>query len=254
MGNSSSWFPAVIAPMLPDNELHVWRARLDLSKAVRVRLQSTLNSDERERAGRFLIPEACERFVAARGILRELLGAYLDIQGEKVALTYGPAGKPSLSPTHESRICFNVSHSNGMGLFAFANNHEIGADIEYVKEDFRGMEIASRFFSQHEIAALAKLPPNTRDQAFFGCWTRKEAYVKAHGQGLSIPLGSFTVEFAKSHQVLQDEGGGRWSCYSLEAAPGFAAAVVAEGENWTVKCWEWSTGVRSAAAPLVDGR
>jgi 4'-phosphopantetheinyl transferase len=130
-----------------------------------------------------------------------------------------------------------------MGLFVFANDREIGADIEYVKPDFRGMEIASRFFSEEESAALAKLPPQERDEAFFGCWTKKEAYVKAHGQGLSIPLRSFTVEFSKSKQVLQDEAGARWSCYALEAAPGFAAAVVAAGENWTVKCWEWPAGV-----------
>jgi 4'-phosphopantetheinyl transferase len=240
MGNSPSWFPAATPPMLLDNELHVWRARLDLSPAAWERLQSTLNSDEKERAERFLIPEACEQFVAARGVLRELLGAYLELQAERVALTFGPEGKPSLSPAHNSRIRFNVSHSHGLGLFAFANNHEIGADIEYVKNDFRGLEIASHFFSQQELAALAKLPPSAIDQAFFGCWTKKEAYVKAHGQGLSIPLGSFTVDFTEGTQVLQDETGARWSCYALEAAPGFAGAVVAEGENWSVKCLDWS--------------
>jgi 4'-phosphopantetheinyl transferase len=214
-----------------------------LSSAVRERLQSRLNSEEKKRVEKLLIEKAREHFVAARGILRELLGAYLGVDAEKIAFRYGPEGKPSLSPEHNSRISFNVSHSNGMGLFVFASDREIGADIEYVKPDFRGMEIASRFFSEEESAALAKLPPQERDEAFFGCWTKKEAYVKAHGQGLSIPLRSFTVEFSKSKQVLQDEAGARWSCYALEAAPGFAAAVVAAGENWTVKCWEWPAGV-----------
>jgi 4'-phosphopantetheinyl transferase len=243
MANSLPWVPAATPPTLIDNELHVWRASLDLSSAVRERLQSRLNSEEKKRVEKLLIEKAREHFVAARGILRELLGAYLGVDAEKIAFRYGPEGKPSLSPEHNSRISFNVSHSNGMGLFVFASDREIGADIEYVKPDFRGMEIASRFFSEEESAALAKLPPQERDEAFFGCWTKKEAYVKAHGQGLSIPLRSFTVEFSKSKQVLQDEAGARWSCYALEAAPGFAAAVVAAGENWTVKCWEWPAGV-----------
>jgi 4'-phosphopantetheinyl transferase len=239
MANSLPWVPATAPPTLADNELHVWRASLDLSSDVRERLQSTLTSDEKTRVERLLIEKAREHFVAARGILRELLGAYLGVDAREIAFRYGPEGKPSLSPEHNSKISFNVSHSNGMGLFVFANGQEIGVDIEYVKTDFRGMEIASRFFSQEESAALAKLPLGERDEAFFGCWTKKEAYVKAHGQGLSIPLDSFTVEFSKSKQVLRDEGGARWSCYALEVGPGFAAAVVAAGENWSVKSWEW---------------
>jgi 4'-phosphopantetheinyl transferase len=240
MVNSLPWVPAVKPPILADNELHVWRASLDLPSSVRVRLQSTLNPEEKKRVEKLLIEKAREHFVAARGILRELLSLYLGVQPEKIAFSYGPEGKPSLSPAHNSKISFNVSHSNGMGLFVFANDREIGTDIEYVKPDFRGMEIASKFFSEAESAALAKLPPGERDEAFFGCWTKKEAYVKAHGQGLSIPLDSFTVEFSKSKQVLRDEAGTPWSCYALEAAPGFAGAVVAAGENWTVKSWEWS--------------
>jgi phosphopantetheinyl transferase len=106
------------------------------------------------------------------------------------------------------------------------------------------MEIASHFFSEDEIAELKKLPPSVADQAFFGYWTRKEAYVKAQGEGLSIPLRSFTVDFAESEQLLQDEAGARWSCYALEPAVGFAGAVVAAGENWSLRFWEWPAGVR----------
>src|ERR1700680_1225742 len=251
MVNSLPWVPAATPPTLVDNELHVWRASLDLSSAVRERLQSTLNPEEKKRVEKLLIEKAREHFVAARGILRELLSLYLGVHPEKIAFSYGPEGKPSLSPAHNSKISFNVSHSNGMGLFVFANDREIGTDIEYVKPDFRGMEIASKFFSEGESAALAKLPPGERDEAFFGCWTKKEAYVKAHGQGLSIPLDSFTVEFSKSKQVLRDEAGAHWSCYALEAAPGYAGAVVAAGENWTVKCWEWSAGEKRVAS-LID--
>jgi 4'-phosphopantetheinyl transferase len=253
MGNSLSSFPSAIPPPLLKRELYVWRASLDLSLDVRKHLESTLSPDEKKRAEKFLVPRAREHFVAARGILRELLGAYLEVDADKVALDYAPEGKPKLSTEHNAKISFNVSHSHGVGLFAFARDQEIGVDIEYVKNEFRGMEIASHFFSEEEIAALAKLPPNQTDQAFFGCWTRKEAYVKAHGQGLSIPLRTFTVAFTQSMQVLRDEAGARWSCYALEPAPGFAGAVVAKGENWSVKYCEWLAGVKNVeSARLVD--
>jgi len=99
------------------------------------------------------------------------------------------------------------------------------------------MEIASHFFSEEEIATLAKLPPEVQVSAFFSCWTKKEAYVKARGQGLSIPLRSFTVSFTDSKQLLKDEQGAVWSCFGLEPAPGFLGAVVVAGENWRVKSW-----------------
>jgi 4'-phosphopantetheinyl transferase len=136
-----------------------------------------------------------------------------------------------------------------MGLFAFARDGEVGVDIEQVKPDFKGMEIAAHFFSSEEIAALAKLPPELGVEAFFGCWTRKEAYVKARGQGLSIPLRSFTVSFADSKQLLRDETGAAWSCCALEPARGFAGAVVVAGENWSLKCREWPAGVDSLDRP-----
>src|SRR5258706_5298326 len=116
-----------------------------------------------------------------------------------------------------------------MALFGFASGYEVGVDIEQIKANFKGMEIASHFFSSEEIAALAKLPPELAVDAFFECWTRKEAYVKARGQGLSIPLRSFTVDFTGSKQVLQDERGALWSCCALEPGPGFAGALVAAG-------------------------
>jgi 4'-phosphopantetheinyl transferase len=251
MANSLLWLPAATVPVLADNELHVWRASLDLSPAVFQRVESTLDAHEKKRAEKFLVPQARERFVAARGILRELLGAYLELDPENVALSYGPQGKPSLLPAHNSKISFNVAHSQGMGLFVFASGREVGVDIERLRPDFRGMEIASHFFSEDEIAELKKLPQSLAEQAFFGCWTRKEAYVKAQGEGLSIPLRSFTVGFAESEQLLQDEAGARWSCYALEPAVGFAGAVVAAGENWSLRFWEWPAGVKKTAAPAL---
>ena len=245
MTNSLPWMSALRLPALAQHELHVWRASLDVSPALSHRLESTLNADEKLRAEKFLVPQARQRFVAARGILRELVATYLEVEPTKVEFLYGPQGKPSLSPVHNSKICFSVSHSREMGLFAFADCGEVGVDIEQVKPDFKGMEIASHFFSSEEIAALAKLSPELGVEAFFRCWTRKEAYVKARGQGLSIPLRSFTVSFTDSKQLLRDETGAAWSCCALEPAPGFAGAVVAAGDNWSLQYWEWSDGVES---------
>jgi 4'-phosphopantetheinyl transferase len=250
MGNSLLWTRADTRPVLAGNELHVWRASLELSPSLFRRVENTLNADEKERAERFLVPQATEHFVSARGILRDLLGMYLGIAPAKVKLSYGAQGKPSLSPAHNSEISFSVSHSHGVGLFAFDSGSEIGVDVEQVKPNFRGMEIASHFFSEEEIAGLAQLPPALKNEGFFGCWTRKEAYVKAHGQGLSIPLRSFTVSFADKEQLLRDEKGAVWSCYALEPALGFSAAVVAAGENWKLRYYDWSAVMESAAPAL----
>jgi 4'-phosphopantetheinyl transferase len=239
-------------PALADDELHVWRASLDLFPELLHRVENTLNANEKERAGRFLVPQGRERFLAGRGILRDLLGMYLEIGPGKVELSYGSQGKPSLSSVHNSKICFSVSHSQGMGLFVFARGSEIGVDIEEVKPDFRGMEIASHFFSGEEIAGLAKLPPTVVNEAFFGCWTRKEAYVKARGKGLSIPLRSFTVSSSAKEQSLRDEKGTVWSCYALEPAQGFSGAVVAAGENWKLRYYDWLAEVETAAPALLQ--
>ena len=244
MGNSLLWVRATTTPLtLADKELHVWRAPLDLPLATLQWMAAPLNASENERAGKFLIARVRERFIAARGILRQLLGMYLGLPPDKIEFRYGPQGKPSLSGSHNAKVAFSVSHSQGMGLFAFTSSGEVGVDIEEVKADFNGMQIASRFFSEQEIAELAKLPPELADQAFFECWTGKEAYVKARGEGLTLPLRDFSIRFVHGEQILRDEIGRAWSCYALEPAPGFAGAVVAAGEGWSVRHCEWPVEV-----------
>jgi 4'-phosphopantetheinyl transferase len=252
MAASLAWSHTATLPLLAESELHVWRASLDLPRAILNRLANTLNAQEKDRAERFLVPHARDRFVAARGILRELLGDYLGLDAAKVTLSYRPQGKPFVSPEHNSRICFNVSHSHGMGLFAFGSGQEVGVDIERVKYNFKGIEIASHFFSEEETAGLAKLPQKQAEEAFFALWTKKEAYVKARGQGLSIPLRSFTVRFAAKEQFVRDEVGAMWSCYAVEPATGFSGAVVAASEGWRLNCWEWTPGVEIAASDVRD--
>jgi 4'-phosphopantetheinyl transferase len=247
MVQSLPWL-AVDGPLsLAADELHLWRASLDIAPDLLQRFEKTLSETEKERADRFLVPHARERFIAGRGILRELLGTYLGAEPGRIVFSYGQDGKPSLSPAHESKIRFSISHSKDMALYAMAKSSEVGIDIEEVKAGFRGMEIASHFFSEEEISALAALSSEAAGEAFFSCWTKKEAYVKALGQGLGIPLQSFTVKFAESEQVLRDAGGVGWSCYGLEPAPGFLGAVVVAGADWRLKYFDWSRETSSLA-------
>lgn len=253
MSNSLLWLPTTIPPTLAENELHVWRASLDVCSAAYDRMERFLSGDERERAAKFKVPGAHRRYVAARGILRELLSGYLKLEATEIDLHYGPQGKPFLSPAHSSDISFNASHSNGVGLFAIARSGEIGADVEQVKVNFKGMEIASRFFSESEVEELAGLPPKEAEEAFFRCWTKKEAYVKAHGMGLGMPLRSFAVRFNEDEQSLRDMEGKTWSCYAVRPAAGYVGAIVAQGEEWTLKYCEWPTEAdTSGTSELVD--
>jgi 4'-phosphopantetheinyl transferase len=239
MISSVPWLRATTHPTLAEGELHVWRASLQVEPAVLTQFERHLNEVEVERAGKFLVPRAREYFVGARGFLRKLLGAYLMLEPGGVNFLYGPQGKPQLSTDHTSRLCFNVSHSDDVALFAFAIANEVGVDIERVRPDFGGMEIASHFFSEKEVVALREIPSHLADKAFFQVWTQKEAYVKAHGGGLSIPLRDFTVDFTRSEQVLGDITEAPWTCYALEPARGFAGAVVIEGEGQKLSCFEW---------------
>lgn len=248
MSNSLPWVRATTPLTLSDKELHVWRASLDLPPALLRRIARALSADENERAGKFVIARARESFVAARGMLRQLLGMYLGLPPERIEFRYGPQGKPSLSEALNAKVSFSVSHSQGMGLFAFAGSGEVGVDIEEVKADFKGMQIASHFFSEIEAAGLAKLPAELADEAFFECWTGKEAYVKARGEGLTLALRDFHIGFVNGEQILRDEVGGEWSCYSLKPAPGFAGAVVASGEGWSLKYYEWPPGANWVSA------
>jgi 4'-phosphopantetheinyl transferase len=252
MVNSLPWVRAATLLALGDKELHVWRASLDLPPTLLHRMEVTLNAAEKERAGKFLITRTRERFIAARGILRELLGMYLGLDPDRIDFRYGPQGKPSLSAAHNSKVSFSVSHSQGTGLFALAGGGAVGVDIEEVKADFKGMQIASHFFSDEEIAGLAKLPPQLADEGFFECWTGKEAYVKARGQGLSIPLRNFTIRFENGEHILRDEAGTRWSCYALAPAPGFAGAVVAEGEGWSLRYYDWPARIDTQASASLS--
>jgi 4'-phosphopantetheinyl transferase len=214
-----------------EDEIHVWSATLDREPEVLRELEGVLSQEERVRAGRFHFVRDRSRFIVARGLLRELLGGYLHKAPAELQFSYGQYGKPSLSAGNSSSgICFNLSHSSGIVALAIARERNLGIDIEHIRPDFAGEDIARRHFSEREMSALLSLPPEARDTAFFHCWTRKEAYIKARGLGLQIPLDSFSVSLLPGGpaQFLS----GVEPCWRLAAyhpADGYAAAVVYDG-------------------------
>jgi 4'-phosphopantetheinyl transferase len=235
------WSPAPANLEPPGEEVHVWRASLSLAPDVLQRLKATLSPVELSRAARFVFPEDRDDFNAGRGILRELLGAYLKQPPASLEFAYGSRGKPALQTGETDRsIRFSVSHSHGLALYAFAHRHELGVDLEMIQPDFGGEEVAERFFSRRELTELGALPADLRAEGFFTCWTRKEAYVKARGEGLQIPLDSFDVSLTPGCPAeLHSSDSARWSLRSFQPAPRFVAAVVGEGGGWQLRHFEW---------------
>jgi len=179
---------------LPEDEVQLWRVDLDAIRGEESRWQGRLSPDESKRALRFHFPSDRQRFVASRALLRTILAAYLDADPVNLEFSYSKKEKPSLAGGHAtSGITFNLSHSGGIALYAFTRGREIGVDVEQVRGDFDVEPIARRFFSAQEQIHLNDLPKAERVEAFFRCWTRKEAYLKATGSGLSLPLSQFDV-------------------------------------------------------------
>ncbi len=188
-----------------------------------------LSSDERDRAERFRFERDRERFVIRRGTLRELLALYLDEAPGRIRFCVNRFGKLSLPGR---RLRFNLSHSHGVALFALAEGREVGCDIERSDPRFAADHIPERLFSAREASTLRALPTALQTAAFFRCWTRKEAYVKARGQGLSIPLDSFDVSLAPGEPATLLRGCEGWSVEAFEPVHDHPAAIVAEGADW----------------------
>jgi 4'-phosphopantetheinyl transferase len=244
--NANGWMTSAKHSEVGPAEVHVWRIALVQPEHVIQHYRTFLATDEIERADRFYFEKDRNSFTVARGALRELLGGYLKIPPNQVAFVYGPQGKPDLAESHHaSGLRFNLSHSGGIALLAVARNRELGVDVEQIPADFASLEIATRFFSPEECAKLESVPAGQSVDAFFNCWTRKEAYIKARGQGLSIPLDSFVVAFAPGENpaLLQvktgDENFSRWRFHALHPGTGYKAALAVEGHDHQLLLWEW---------------
>ncbi|HTP85308.1 MAG TPA: 4'-phosphopantetheinyl transferase superfamily protein [Bryobacteraceae bacterium] len=215
---------------LEPGEVHVWRVALDRPAEP---FRTLLSPDEMARAAKFRVPNGAERYIVGRGVLRTLLGRYTGVEPAGIVFVHNQFGKPEVPGTN---VCFNLSHSHGQALAAFTRGRAIGVDIERIREEVMREKIAERFFSPAEARALAALPADHQAQGFFNCWTRKEAWIKARGEGMSIPLSSFEVSLAPGEPARllatrpDAEEAGRWSLAALDCEPGFAAAVAVAGE------------------------
>ncbi len=240
------WRPPPKALVLTHDEVHVWQTTLDQHRFRGESFLRTLAADEQTRAGRFYFAKDREHFIVARGVLRDILGRYLNRAPGRLSFCYGAHGKPYLAGRAEvDRICFSVSHSRGAALYAVARGREVGIDLERVRNDLPVAELATRFFSRSEAARLRALPIAAQGKAFFRSWTRKEAYIKALGGGLSIPLDRLDVAQATAEpgpiaDMQRDPShASRWSVQELPATPGYMAALAVEGDGWRLSCWQW---------------
>jgi 4'-phosphopantetheinyl transferase len=234
------WLTPPDHPSLSERAIHVWRASLDQPEIVLQRLRATISPDEQTRAAQFRFERDHLRFIAARGILRSLLGGYLDADPRSLRFTYNAYGKPALAPSSHERpaLLFNLAHSQSLALFAFALDREIGIDVEYMKSDIDCEQVARHSFSTNEQAVLLALPPEERIQSFYRCWTRKEAYIKARGLGVSLPLDSFDVSLKPGEPAAvlasrEDQGEtARWTLCDIAPGEGYAGALATEGKGW----------------------
>lgn len=241
------WLPLPPRLLLGDDEVHVCRAVLRREPAAVRTLRAVLAPDERRRADRFQFRKDYEHFVVARGVLRAILGRYLDVAPEQVRFSYNEFGKPALDGgTGGHSLRFNLSHSHGVALYAVTRGREVGLDIEFIREDFAALATAGHFFSPCEVSALRAAPRELQAQAFFNCWTRKEAYIKALGSGLSHPLHSFSVSLAPGDpaRLLSTDGdpreASRWSLTELFPGAGYAAAMAVRAPAPALRCWQWT--------------
>lgn len=219
--------------------VQVWVADLRLDPARRGELERHLAADERERAARFHRSIDRERFIAARGLLREVLAARLGIAPAAVGFDPADGGKPRLAD-RDTDLRFNASRSGERAAFALAVAREVGVDVERVRDELDIEAVARRALSPGELRDWLQLPEHRRPAAFFAAWARKEAYAKARGEGLALRLGG--IEATPSPErpdrvrvVGPGHEGGPWEACDLDAGPGYAAAVAAEGEGWPLE-------------------
>ena len=226
------------------DEVHLWRVDLQATAGAEDQWSAVLSPDEKARAARFHFEIHRQYYTAGRAVLRQVLAGYLAADPKELMFTYSPKNKPALGGAHaESGLTFNVSHSGDIALFAVTRHRQVGVDVEHIRHDFDTAAIANRFFSSVEQEQLAALPFEQRHDAFFRCWTRKEAYIKATGEGLSLPLHQFDVSFAPHNQnallaTRPDQAESkRWSLRDVEVKLGYAGALCVSGTGWNLIDW-----------------
>lgn len=230
------------SPKLHLETVQIWSVRLAASPAALERFQSLLCPEEQSRAARFKFEHLRQSFALSRGVLRALLGSYLLCAPESVQFVYGKKGKPAIAAP--AQLQFNTSHSGEVALYGFSLDQEIGVDIEQFRPMDDMQSVAARFFSAPEVADLNSLSPDERVAAFFRCWTRKEAYIKATGDGLSSPLDGFRVTFLPHETPRVTEffpsphDSREWSLHNIEVPAGYAGALAYHGKPRLIEAQE----------------
>jgi 4'-phosphopantetheinyl transferase len=219
-------------PVVTDGELHVWQVNLDRPRDEIPGLACLLSADEHGRAARFHFDRDRQHFIAGRSILRSILGRYLAQNPNSLTFAYGSRGKPVLSGTS---LQFNLAHSGGVAVIALANRSAVGIDIEQIRVVPRWEGVTNSFFSTVEREAIGSLPSIDRLYGFFTCWTRKEAYLKATGDGVGVPLDRFDVSVipGSKPRLLRVEDAPeetkRWHFHALPLPTDYIGVVAHEG-------------------------
>jgi 4'-phosphopantetheinyl transferase len=233
---------------LAENQVDIWQIQISGQGGVERRRQ-LLSPDEVQRADAFHFEKHRRRYIAARAAMRQILGIYTGIVSKELVFSYGEKGKPELAgELKRSEIKFNLSHSQDIAVLAVTQNLTVGVDIEWINPEFATDEVAKRFFAAGEVRCLQALPGTERSDAFFACWTRKEAYIKALGEGLSVPLDSFEVAFgpdvpaALLQVIVNPTEVERWSMYDITVARGFRSALIVEGKGHRLRHMQWEEG------------
>jgi 4'-phosphopantetheinyl transferase len=230
---------------LASDDVHVYCISLERPPTAIQQVAQLLSAEERERAERLLLPRDRRRFIAGRGMLRILLGWYVGVAPHRLQFHYGPSGKPTLAGLpRDSTVQFNLSHSHELAVVAVTPERRIGVDVERLRPVPALEQVAREVFSGREYGAWSALPPRERPQAFFRCWTQKEAYLKATGDGLARPLEQVEVSVAPGKLPRLVSVGGdlqqatRWFLGELIPAPGYVGSLAVERQGWRIAWWQ----------------
>jgi 4'-phosphopantetheinyl transferase len=240
----SDWVIAPHPKVLDRGDVHVWLADLDQPEIVVEQMAQTLSPEEQLHAERFHFARDRRRYITAHGMMRAILADYLNTMPQQVRFITGEYGKPALAPD-QGQLSFNLSHSEGLALLACAYGRELGVDIEYMRPLDDIDLIAAHFFAPAERAVLSQVAPEQKLQAFYACWTRKEAYIKAIGMGLTMPLDHFVVSLAPHEDAHllwvkdQPQEPDRWQLRALTPPTDYAATLLVAGAGWNFSCYRW---------------